>query len=234
MVIFNKRSLIITSVLVATVFAFILCVGGLIKTNKKVTHASKSFTIVLDAGHGGIDGGVSGINTKVKESELNLKVVKKLENLFTDAGFNVVLTRTTDAGLYGLAVGNLKRKDMQKRKEIIEKAKPDAVISIHMNKYSVSSRRGAQVFFDEENENGKLLANYLQKSFNEMPEASRTCDALKGEYYILNCTKFTSVICECGFLSNPDDEALLITDEYQEKVSYAIFKGVINYLSKIN
>ena len=82
------------------------------------------YTIVIDAGHGGIDGGVSGVNTGVKESEINLAIVKKLESYIKGAGMSVVLTRSTDAGLYGVATKNLKRKDMQKRKEIILKAKP--------------------------------------------------------------------------------------------------------------
>ena len=75
---------------------------------------------VISQDNGGVDGGVSGVKTGVKESELNLAVVKKLENYLKSAGLSVVLTRNTDAGLYGLATGNLKRKDMQKRKEIIE------------------------------------------------------------------------------------------------------------------
>ena len=65
-----------------------------------------------------------------------------------------------------------------------------------------------------------------------MPEASRECEALKGDYYILNCTPYPSIIAECGFLSNPQDESLLITDEYQDKIAYSIFKGVIDYFSQ--
>ena len=121
---------------------------------------------------------------------------------------------------------------MQKRRDIILKEKPVLVLSVHMNKYSSPSRRGAQVFYKSDDDEGKLLADSVQKSFNAMEEASRDCAALTGDYYILNCSPYPSVIAECGFLSNPDDEALLITEEYQASVAYAIFKGVVGYLTE--
>ena len=101
-----------------------------------------------------------------------------------------------------------------------------------MNKYSLQSRRGAQVFYKKSDETGQLLANEVQNSLNGMDTTVRSYSALSGDYYILNCTPYPSIICECGFLSNPEDEKLLLTDEYQEKISYAIFKGVISYLSE--
>jgi len=231
MIVFRKKSLIIISVLIITALTFILCVSALAYTPIGDTSANK-IKIVLDAGHGGVDGGVTGISTGVKESELNLKVVKKLESYLISAGMVVTLTRSSDAGLYGIATTNLKRKDMEKRKEIIQKAKPDLMISIHMNKYSLTTRRGAQVFYKENDESSKLLANCVQKSFNSMRESVRECCALSGDYYILNCSNYPSIIAECGFLSNPDDEALLIDEDYQQSVAYAIFKGIIEYLTR--
>ena len=190
-------------------------------------------SIMLDAGHGGIDGGVSGVNTGIKESELNLIVVKKVQKYLTDSGISVVLTRNTDAGLYGVANKNLKRRDMEARKKIINSAKPNLVVSIHMNKYSLSTRRGAQVFYKNNDAFSEFLARSIQNSFNLMQEATRTCSALTGDYYILNCTNYPTVIAECGFLSNKEDEALLITDEYQESIAYSIFKGIIDYLANL-
>ena len=143
---------------------------------------------------------------------------------------SVVLTRSTEAGLYGVATSNLKRKDMEKRRDIINKANPNLVVSIHMNKYSLSSRRGAQVFYKAGNENAKLLASSIQSCFNAMEEAVRECSILTGDYYILNCTKYPSIIAECGFLSNPQDEELLITEKYQDSIAYNIFKGIVEYL----
>lgn len=231
MFVIKRRNIIIISVLIATALTFILCVGALY--DKPVGNASANkIKIVLDAGHGGVDGGVIGVNTKVKESELNLKVVKKLEKYLIGAGMSVVLTRSTDAGLYGIASGNLKRKDMEKRKEIILKAQPHLVVSVHMNKFSLRERRGAQVFYKETDKNSELLAKSIQECFNEMKEASRECSALTGDYYILNCSDYPSVIAECGFLSNPNDEALLIDEEFQDEIAYAIFKGIVSYLAQ--
>lgn len=230
MFVFKKRNLIIISTLLITAITFIICLGALSVRAVNEETPSK-IRVVIDAGHGGVDGGVSGVTTGVKESDLNLKVAFKLEEYFLSAGISVVLTRNSEAGLYGNAVKNLKRKDMEKRRDIIKSVKPDLVISVHMNKYSLQSRRGAQVFYKKGSENGKLLAENVQKSFNLMSEAVRSCSALTGDYYILNCTEYPSVIVECGFLSNPEDEALLITDKYQQSVAYAIFKGVIEYFA---
>ncbi len=231
MIVLKRRSILIVTVLVITALTMAFCLSALSKTASGSLDASK-IKIVLDAGHGGIDGGVSGVNTGVKESELNLAVVKRLEKYFVDAGMTVVLTRSSSAGLYGAATGNLKKRDMKKRKEIIEKENPALVISVHMNNYAQKSRRGAQVFYKKGDESGKFLADSIQNSFNGMEECVREYSALTGDYFILNCSDVPSVIVECGFLSNPQDEALLITEEYQNAVSYAIFKGVVGYLTK--
>ena len=231
MFVVKRRSLVIVSVLIITAITFIFCFTAL-KSNPAGSMDIIGPKIVLDAGHGGIDGGVVGVNSGVKESDINLKVVKKLEKYFSGAGFNVVLTRTSEAGLYGLATKSLKKKDMLKRKEIINESEPVVVVSVHMNKYSSPSRRGAQVFYKKSDERAKTLANCVQNSFNSMEQAVRTCNPLIGDYYILNCSEIPSVIAECGFLSNPEDEALLITDEYQDDLAYAIFKGVVDYLAQ--
>ncbi|MBE7087669.1 MAG: N-acetylmuramoyl-L-alanine amidase [Clostridiales bacterium] len=231
MIVIKKGNLIIISVMLITVITLFICLGAIFLKPTNITDAN-AVKVVLDAGHGGVDNGVSGIATGVKESELNLKVVKKLETFFVSAGISVVLTRDSEAGLYDVANSSLKKKDMLKRKQIIERAKPTLVISIHMNKYSLSTRRGAQVFYKQDSDNSKILANSVQKSLNLMPEASRECKTLAGDYYILNCTDYPSIICECGFLSNPEDEALLITDAYQDSIAYAIFCGVVDYFSQ--
>ena len=231
MVIFRKKSLIIISVLIATVFTLILCLSA-ISINPASDIVSNKFKIVLDAGHGGIDSGAIGIRTGAKESEINLEIVKKLEKKLLSAGINVLLTRNSQAGLYGVVSSSLKRKDMEKRRDIINDFKPNLIISVHLNKYSVSSRRGAQVFYKENDEVSKILANCVQKNFNSMKESIREFSILTGDYYILNCTKYPGIIAECGFLSNPEEEALLITDKYQDELANNIFKGIIEFMSK--
>lgn len=226
------KTVVIAIVLAIVLVTFIVCAGAF--GIQPIGSADESqITVVLDAGHGGIDGGVVGVNTRVKESVLNLAVVKKLETLFLGAGIDPVLTRSSEAGLYGSATNGFKRRDMLARKKVIEHADADIVISVHMNKYGSASRRGAQVFFRADCTQGISLANKIQNTLNQMDEATRGYTALKGDYYILNCTDIPSVIVECGFLSNAEDEALLVTDVYQEKLAYAIFKGAIEYLSEI-
>ncbi len=228
---FKRRSLIVISMLILTAITFVFCFSSL-KNGSALSSEQPKVKVVLDAGHGGVDGGVSGVRTGVKESELNLAIVKKLERLLIDGGFDVVLTRSGSAGLYGIATKNLKRKDMEKRKEIINRAKPSIVVSVHLNKYALSSRRGAQIFYKKDCEYGKILAERVQTAFNELPESTRSFSALTGDYYILNCSNYPSIIAECGFLSNPEEEALLITEEYQETVAYSLFKGIVDYLAE--
>ena len=190
-----------------------------------------SFTIVLDAGHGGIDGGVIGVNSKVKESELNLLTVKELKTVFENAGFNVILTRKDENGLYGDTTSGFKLRDLNKRKEIVNSSNADVLISIHMNKYQDKRRRGAQVFYKQNDKTSNFLAEKIQNRLNLMKESSRISNSLKGDYYILNTSKIPAVIVECGFLSNEKDEELLLSESYRKKLAIEIFNGVNDYLT---
>ena len=173
------------------------------------------FTVVIDAGHGGIDGGVVG-SDGVKESALNLQYAKQLGEIFQLGGFNVVYTRKTDGGLYGLATKGFKLRDMQARKQIIENARPNIVISVHMNKFAQSSRTGPQVFYQSGRQDGKLLADNLQQVFNDFTGNSH--QAIGGDFYV------------CREISNPQECALLQTPEYRKQICNYIYNGVMLYL----
>ena len=185
------------------------------------------FTVVIDAGHGGIDGGVVGVDG-VKESTLNLAYAKTLGELFDRSGFNVVYTRTSEGGLYGLATNGFKLRDMKKRKEIIDKARPNLLISVHMNKFSKSTRTGPQVFYQDGKDDGLTLAENLQRVFNDF--TGNAHEAIAGDFYVCRETNCPSVIVECGFLSNPEECARLQTDAYRETICNQIFNGVMLYL----
>lgn len=185
------------------------------------------YTIVIDAGHGGIDGGVVA-PTGETEANLNLAYSQTLGKLFEQGGFNVVYTRKTQNGLYGLPTKGFKGRDMKARKEIIEQARADIVISVHMNKFTSSQRKGPQVFYQTGENDGKALADSLQKVFNDFVGVAR--EPLAGDYYMCREIDCPSVIVECGFLSNPEDAANLITDSYKEKICEQIFNGVMLYL----
>lgn len=212
---------------------FLVAAGSKIASHRTVlAKSSARFTVVIDAGHGGIDGGVTGVKTGAVESELNLAVAKLLRDDFQTAGFRVVMTRTTSAGLYGSARTSLKKTDMKNRRKIIEKADPDLVISVHMNNYALPSRRGAQVFYRRGDSPSAMLADCVQNQLNGMEEAPRQCERLVGDYYVLNISPCPAVLVECGFLSSPEDEALLVTEEYRQKLAYTVFVGAVEYLSK--
>lgn len=199
-----------------------------VPTAVKATSPKPSYTVVVDAGHGGADGGVQGVNTGVYERELNLSIAYKVKAELEKAQINVVMTRTTSDGALDTMLTQ-KQEDMQKRKKIIMDASPDCVVSIHQNKYTQQSRRGAQAFFWGDSS----LADVLQAALNEKlnkENTGRTFSALKGDYYILRQTPYPSALVECGFLSNPLDEALLVTDEYQNKVAKVIADSIISFL----
>ena len=186
--------------------------------------------IVLDAGHGGVDPGVVGRTTGEKESDVNLKIVQKLQKLFSDAGFCVVLTRKNAGGLYGLPTKGYKRRDMEERRRIIREAEPDFVLSVHQNTFPAdTSRRGGQVFFREGSAAGEALAVSIQARLNAL--GGRSISALKGDFFLLGCADCPSALVECGFLSNAEEERLLLTDEYQGKIARAVFEGVLSFLS---
>ena len=191
---------------------------------------SINYTIVLDAGHGFPDPGSIGRVSKVKEAEINLKITNLLAAKLQKLGIKIVLTRTGENGLYGLYSANYKKRDMAKRKEVIEQTKPNMVVSVHMNSFTNSKLRGAQVFYDKTSEISRNLALSIQSYFSaELPSSDKGVSV--GDYYMLKCTTAPSVICECGFLSNSEDEALLLTPSYQEKVANCIYKGILSFLN---
>lgn len=210
---FDKKK-ILAILGVAVVISALLMLGNL----RPAQTFSINKTIVIDAGHGGIDGGVVGDNTGTKESEINLAISRCLKGFLEDAGYKVVMTRTTEDSLK-----RGKLKDMEARRDVILSANADLVISVHQNEYSRSYVKGAQVFYAPD---GKYedIASVMQGVLNDKLGNSR--NAAKGDYYILQCTSVPSLLVECGFLSNPDEEKLLITPEYQQKVAYAVFCGI--------
>ena len=186
---------------------------------------------MLDAGHGGIDPGSIGRKTKTTESELNLIIVNKLEKLLISGGIDVIKTRKDANGLYGIYTKDYKTKDMHARKDIILSSNANMLISIHMNSFTDSANRGAQVFYTEGNKASENLALAIQNCFSkDLPESDHGIS--NGDYYILKCApQIPSVLCECGYLSNADDEKLLCDPEYQERIAYSIYKGIVYYLN---
>lgn len=225
---FSKKSIIIVCLISICLFSFGFLLTKLVSA--ETVTSPYNLTIVIDAGHGGIDGGSTGVNTGITECELNLIYANKLEKLLKSVGIKVIKTRNSLDGLYDAGAKNFKKDDMQKRKEIIKKANAQAIISIHMNKFSLKSEKGSQVFYQQNDEKGKKLADCIKDELVSKIENARNL-TLGGDFFICKCDDVPSVIVECGFLSNEKEELLLQDDEYQDKLCYSIFCGIMKYFN---
>ncbi len=191
-------------------------------------------TIVIDPGHGGIDAGASA--NGATEKEINLAVAKFLQEYIESGGGTAILTRTDDSNT---ADPNRKKgvsqkmSDLKERKNDIENFEADAFVSIHMNKFSQEKYRGAQVFYDDSSESSKALAESIQQSVKEVVRDGNTRKAkATGQHiYVLRDNEVASALIECGFLSNAEEAKLLLKPEYQKKIAWGIYVGVIRYFS---
>ena len=219
------------TICVLLVGVILICsIVGVCYAVKATTSPKALYTIVIDAGHGGHDGGAVGRTTEVTESYLNLQFALKLKSICEEYGFNVVLTRKDMNGLYSAFATNKKRSEMEKRMEIIEDANPDLVVSIHMNSFSNTSARGAQVFYAETHPEYEEFAQKVQDALNaKIDNAKKT--AKSSDFYVINTTSIPSILVECGFLSNPEEEALLVSEKYQKDFCYVLFYGILSYFS---
>ena len=216
----------IISVFVVLIIAIALSFG-IVSVVKQDNIPKPAYTLVIDAGHGGRDDGCSGV-AGTKESEINLKIAKTLKTYLETLGIKVVLTRADGNGLYSANADNYKQSDMEKRIEIINDASPDMVISIHQNSYTDSSQCGAQAFFQENDDVSMEFAASVQSQLiSQLPNARKEPNA--GDYYLLKECNLPAVLVECGYLSNSEEESMLNTTEYQNKVAYAIMCGVVKY-----
>lgn len=225
---FTKKAFLICTSFVVLIFSFGFVLCSIVNT--QTTASPYNLTIVLDAGHGGIDGGSVGSKTNITESELNLAFTLKLERLLKSVGINVVKTRTNQNGLASNTSKNFKKEDMQKRKEIISQANAQALVSIHMNKFGASTEKGAQVFYQKDDDTSKKFATAIMDELVSKIDNARKL-VIGGDYFICKCDQIPSVIVECGFLSNEQEELLLQNEEYQDKFCYAVFCGIMKYFN---
>ncbi len=189
--------------------------------------------IVIDAGHGGRDSGKISVDNVTYEKDINLAIAYKLKSYLEAEGITVIMTRETDDGLYVESDSNKKAADLRRRIEVIERAAPVLVISIHQNSYHESYVRGAQTFYYTSSMEGKALAEIIQEQLclSLDPENERKAKA-NDSYYLLKKTSVPIVIVECGFLSNPEEAALLTNGDYQDRVAFQIHLGVMQYLNQ--
>ena len=218
-----KKKTIVTVLCVCLILASVISVVA-IKTSSM---PKPEYTIVIDAGHGGRDGGAIG-SSGVTESELNLKYAKELKSLCEDFGIGVVMTRSDMNGLYDESAPNKKKSEMERRKNIINTSNADLMISIHMNSFPLPSSSGAYVFYANGSDEGYSLAKSVQTSLCQSFDNAREYVSV-GDYFVLNYSSIPSVLVECGFLSNPQEETNLKSDDYCQKFCYSLLVGILSY-----
>lgn len=214
--------------------AAVLCFCGIEQRKKEVLNISKrgsKETIVIDPGHGGFDPGKVGVNNSL-EKNINLEIAKLVKHELEQSGYVVYMTREEDIALCRGDEKSKKMTDMKKRVEMIEKWSPRLSISIHQNSFSAQTK-GAQVFYYSSSEEGKKLAKEIQDEIrNAIGDNNRRVEKANDSYYMLKKVHSPFVIVECGFLSNPQEEALLQDLTYQKKIARGICEGVENFLYK--
>lgn len=216
----------------------VIClVAGIFFGNQAVTVISEGLPIkrdcciIIDAGHGGVDGGATSCTGKL-ESAFNLEIAQRLDDLFHLLGFHTYMIRTTDISVYtkGETIAQKKVSDLKERVRICNETENAVLLSIHQNNFSDSRYSGAQVFYAPTKDSDSL-AKALQDSFKSTvnPGSNRQTKKADG-VYLMEHIDCTGILVECGFLSNPQEEAKLRSEEYQKKLCSVIAATVSNFL----
>ena len=217
--------------------AVILCIGLAHGGSQAVTTLGESapvareHTIIIDAGHGGIDGGATSC-TGILESTINLQTALRLDDLMHFLGYQTYMIRTTDTSIYtqGNTIAAQKVSDLKERVRIVNETEDAILISIHQNTFSDSRYGGAQVFYPK-TDGSKELASAMQGALITIanPDSKRVCKKADG-VYLMEHIEQTGILIECGFLSNPEEEALLRSADYQKKLCGIIAATVGSFL----
>lgn len=223
----------------AYLYLYVVCAflvaAAMVRTAAEAVSSEQSLTlrpnIVIDAGHGGIDGGTTSC-TGVLESTINLDIALRLEKVMALLGYDTVMTRSTPDSIAteGQTIRQQKQSDLRNRVAIVNDQSNTILVSIHQNFYPDSRYWGPQVFYAQ-TEQSQTLAGKMQTNLSRVlnPSVKRTCKAADGVYLMKNI-QTTGILIECGFLSNPTEEALLRSDGYQNKLCAIIGAGLAEYI----
>jgi N-acetylmuramoyl-L-alanine amidase len=212
-------------------FIFIICFYPEAKVFATPSETENIPLILIDAGHGGRDGGAVS-RSGILEKHVNLSISLKLREKLQSQGYQIMMIREKDEDFYGnySDVNTAKRHDLNTRCRIKRDSNCDFFISIHQNYFNQSNCKGAQVWYSR-NEESKNFAKILQENMvKDLGKNHREEKPAKDSYKILRCyTNIPSIIVECGFLTNPEEEKKLVTVEYQDKIAECIAKSIIQY-----
>ena len=218
--------------------ALIVCVAlagwgsGAVTASVQNQPVEREHTVIIDAGHGGIDGGATSC-TGVLESAFNLQIALKLNDLLHFLGYDTVMIRATDTSVYteGDSIAAQKVSDLKERVRIVNETENAILVSIHQNTFSDSRYSGPQVFYAD-TQDSKGFAELLQSRLNSAlaPDSRRVCKRAESVYLLQNIQR-PGVLIECGFLSNPSEEAKLRDDGYQQELCGVIASALTEYFS---
>lgn len=228
----KKRFGIITTILLISLFVFVFQVASSKQTVQTVSLPVSNKVIILDAGHGKPDEGAQSSNGTT-EAETNLKITLKVQSLLEQSGATVVLTRSDENAIYDLDKTTLRQKkisDIHNRVKIGNESSADIFVSIHLNKISQQQYYGWQCFYKQNDEKSTALAKSLQENLNDSIQKENKRVSMKlDNVYIIKHVEIPISIVECGFLSNPEEETQLLSDDYQNRLAWGIYNGIMDY-----
>lgn len=236
LVFYKKRIIAMFTIVFISLLAFSFKIANADKLSKEITAETVALPVtnkvmVIDAGHGTPDEGAES-NNGVTEAQINLKIALKLQNLLEQSGAKVVLTRSDENAIYDLDTKTLREKkvsDIHNRVKIGSESSADIFVSIHLNKIPQSQYWGWQCFYNQ-NEKSKVLAESLQNNLNEAIQKENKRVAMKLDtIYIMKNVEIPISVVECGFLSNAEEEKILQEDDYQNRLAWGIYNGIIDY-----
>ena len=236
MIILSKKRLmrLVSIITICLTICFIQNISINNETVPTVTLPVTNKVIVIDAGHGVPDEGAESSNG-ISEAETNLKIALKLQNLLEQSGATVILTRSDENAIYDIDSKTLKQKkisDLKNRVKIGNESSADIFVSIHLNKIPQQQYSGWQTFYKSSDQNSMNLAKSIQSSLNESMQKENNRVAMKLDtIYIVKKVEIPITVVECGFLSNPEEEQNLLNDDYQNRLAWGIYSGIIDYFN---
>ncbi|MBU5437134.1 N-acetylmuramoyl-L-alanine amidase [Tissierella sp. MSJ-40] len=230
----NKKILILLAFIILLILMVYFLKGSMV--SDIFSHKSPN-KIVIDPGHGGIDGG-TGDKDGLLEKDINLDVSLKLKKVLEKEGFKVVMTREKDVSLEEHSDIKASRyiKDLNARKTIINENDPIVFVSVHVNSSKKSTARGVKVYYYPTSTEGKMLAQSICQSVDInvyqdfLKDNSMKAEAIPEDYFVLRETKYTGVLVEVGFITNIEDNKLIKNNRYQQKIALAIKEGIKEYI----
>ncbi|MBR4858455.1 MAG: N-acetylmuramoyl-L-alanine amidase [Clostridia bacterium] len=238
-IIASQKIKIKTTLFASLIFIFsVIAIGTryvYVKSAMDVLNSSVACTVVIDAGHGGVDSGTSAADG-TPEKEINLQIAHKLNDILTSFGIETVMTRVEDISIHDDTAKTIRQKkvsDIKNRLSIINNTDNAIYVSIHQNHYSDSKYSGTQVFYSKNNPDSEVFANKIRGSVVSILQKDNTREIKQSgkEIYLLNNAQVPAVMVECGFMSNIKETELLKNSDYQQKMAFVIALGICDYIN---